>query len=406
MQRLRERWQMFSSAPHRLFFFVGAIQALLTVLWWLSELSGRFTAFGFSGNWVIPAVDAHVFLMIYGFFAFFIFGFLMTTYPRWMQGDEVDKRLYIPAFLLLSGGILLFYIGLASSFLLLTLALIIFLTGWTVGLYALLQVYLRARHPDKRHATITTVMLILGWLMIAGFISGQFELVRLAKTGGVWLFLLPLFFAVSHRMIPFFTANVLPNYDIIRPYRALSLVLLFAIVHAIMEMCNLAAWLWLVDLPMAITGFYLLVKWQSIRSLAHPLLAMLHISFAWFGIAMLLYTLQSVYLCLSGEYILLRAPVHALVIGYFSSMLLAMITRVTLGHSGRPLVIDMTSWALFLCFQCVTIIRVVADFPGLSFLLAGRLYLLAGLLWLLCFGVWSYKYVPIYLKPRTNGRAG
>jgi uncharacterized protein involved in response to NO len=406
MQSLNKHWQIFSSAPHRLFFFTGTVQALLTILWWFSDLSGRFTDFDLPINWVIPATDAHAFLMIYGFFAFFVFGFLMTTYPRWMQGEEVDKRLYVPAFYLLSGGMLLFYIGLISNTFILTLALVIFLIGWTVGLYALLQVYLRAKHPDKRHATITTVMLIIAWVMIAGFISGHFEMVRLAKIGGIWLFLLPLFFAVSHRMIPFFSANVLPNYDIIRPYRALSLVLLLAIIHAIMEMFSLYAWLWLVDFPMAIVGFYLTIKWQSFRSLAHPLLAMLHISFVWFGIAMLLYTLQSLYLCLTGEFILFKAPLHALVIGYFSSMLLAMITRVTLGHSGRPMVVDMVSWALFLAFQYVTILRIAADIPGISFIFSGWLYLSAGLLWLLCFGVWIYKYTPIYLKPRADGRSG
>ncbi|MCX4186717.1 NnrS family protein [Methylophaga sp. OBS4] len=406
MLNLNKRWQTFSAAPHRLFFFAGAVQALLTIIWWFSDLGGRFTGLYAPISWTISPLDAHAFLMIYAFFSFFIFGFLMTTYPRWMNGEEVNKRQYSLAFILLSAGTVLFYIGLVSHVVVLKLALLVFLAGWAAGLYALLRVYLRAKHPDKRHATITTVMLILAWLMIAGFTSGQFELVQLAKTGGIWLFLLPLFFAISHRMIPFFSANVIIGYDISRPYWALSWVLILATAHAVMEILNLPAWLWLVDLPMAVIGFYLTTKWQILKSLSTPLLAMVHIGFAWFGIAMLLYAMQSLYLSLTGDYILLKAPLHALVIGYFSSMLLAMATRVTLGHSGRVLAADLISWAVFLVFQLVALLRVIADFPGIGFTLSSRIYIIAAVIWLLCFVVWVYKFLPIYIRPRSDGRPG
>lgn len=406
MQSLINRWHIFSAAPHRLFFFAGALQAVLTILWWLTDLAGRYGGWYAPINWTLSPVDAHAFLMIYGFFAFFIFGFLMTTYPRWMQGEEVSKPLYQLTFILMSSGILLFYIGLISYLAVLRLALLVFLAGWGVGLYALLRVYLRTRHPDKRHATITTVLLILGWLLIAGFSSGQSDLVQLAKIGGIWLFLLPLFFAVSHRMIPFFSANVISGYDMYRPYRALSWVMGLTLLHAGLELWQYYEWLWLADLPMAAIGVFLSYKWQLRKSLATPLLAMVHISFAWFGIAMLLYSVQSLTLLIGDSYILLRAPLHALVIGYFSAMLLAMATRVTLGHSGRNLAADSSSWLLFLIFQLVAIIRIVADVPGMNFQLSSQLYTLAAAVWLLCFGFWLKKYLPIYLQARQDGRPG
>jgi uncharacterized protein involved in response to NO len=75
---------------------------------------------------------------------------------------------------------------------------------------------------------------------------------------------------------------------------------------------------------------------------------MLHIGFAWFGLAMALYTLQSLTLCFTGQWLLAKAPLHALSIGYFSAVLMAMSTRVTLGHSGRLLKADSLTWGVFL----------------------------------------------------------
>lgn len=402
----KQRWQTFSAAPHRMFFFAGAVQSVLTIIWWLADLLGRYGGVYEPIKWTLSALDAHAFLMIYGFFSFFIFGFLMTTYPRWMQGEEVSHGHYSLAFGFLVTGIALFFIGLVTHIFLVKLALLIFLFGWSIGLYALLRVYLRAKHPDKRHATITSVMLVMAWLMIAAFISGEAWLVLLAKTGGVWLFLLPIFFAVSHRMIPFFSANAIVGYDVVRPYWALAWVLPLALVHFVMEVLNLAAWNWLADLPMALIGLYLTVKWKLEKSLSTPLLAMLHIGFAWFGIAMLLYALQSLYLLVAGNSILLKAPLHALVIGYFGSMLMAMATRVTLGHSGRPLAADRLTWVIFLIFQAVAVLRIAADVPIFDFSVRSVLYLAAGLLWVCCFGAWIVKFSSTYLRPRLDGKPG
>lgn len=399
-------WTSFTAAPHRPFFFSGAVQAILTLCWWMTDLLGRYLGIYAVPIWPVTATDLHAFLMIYGFFPFFIFGFLMTTYPRWMQGEEVSRRFYLSSYLMMSSAMLLLYLSLFMTSQLYLPALLLFVLGWTVGLTALLGVYFKAKHPDKKHATITSVMLFSAWLLILAFISGDFLLVKLAKAGGIWLFLLPLFFAVSHRMIPFFSANVIIGYSIIRPYWALMLVLVLAGLHLVLEMLDGYAWLWLADVPMAAIGFYLSYQWRLFKSLHVPLLAMLHISFAWFAVAMSLYSLQSFYYLISGDFILNKAPLHALVIGYFSSMLIAMATRVSLGHSGRPLAADKVSWGVFLSFQLVAVSRVCAEIPGLASEWIVTLYLSAGLLWLGCFSVWAWKFLPIYLKPRTDGKAG
>ncbi len=399
-------WNMFSSAPHRMFFFGGVVQSILIMTWWLADLGGRYGGFYAPIAWTVSPTDAHAFLMIYSFFPFFIFGFLMTTYPRWMNGEEVERREYVSAFLLLAAGTLLFYTGLIVSFVLLKIALVLFLVGWGMGLYALLRVYVRAKHPDKRHAAITSVVLLIGWLLVAGFASDEKHLVAIAKVGGIWLLLLPVFFSVSHRMIPFFSANVIPDYKVVRPGWVLALIPGFALLHGILELTGQQHWTWLVDLPMAASALYLTYVWQLRKSLAVPLLGMAHISFAWLGIALTLYTVQSLTLLMTGQLILAKAPLHVLAIGYFTSMLLSMVTRVTLGHSGRALVVDRLTWGIFLAFQSIVVLRIISELPGVGFTLRGHLYMCAGVVWLACFGLWTYKFAPIYLKPRPDGGRG
>ena len=120
---------------------------------------------------------------------------------------------------------------------------------------------------------------------------------------------------------------------------------------------------------------------------------------------MLLYSAQSLAL-LAGYVILAKAPLHALAIGYFSSMVLGMISRVTLGHSGRPLVADGLTWGIYLAFQAVVVLRIVADMPGMEFVARSHLYLCAAVLWLACFGIWAYRNLPLYIQPRADGNPG
>ena len=402
MINIVKTWQAFTSAPHRVFFFCGGVQSLLTLVWWMTDLAGRFGGLYTPISWTIAPTDAHAFLMIYSFFPFFIFGFLMTTFPRWMNGEEVARKAYLPAFLLLATGSVLFYIGLIFSLIILKMAYVLFMGGWGFGLYGLLRVYFRAKHPDKRHAAISGVVLGLGWLLLAGFVSNEVHFIAIAKVGGIWLILLPVFFAVSHRMVPFFSANAISNYVIVRPNWVLALIPSFALVHGIFELTGLQAWTWLVDLPMAVSAIYLTRVWRLRDSLKVPILGMLHIGFAWLGIALTLYTLQSLTLLFTGHLILAKAPLHALVIGYFTSVLIAMATRVTLGHSGRMMKADRLTWGIFLAFQTVAMLRIVSELPGLDLVVRSHLYLCAAAVWLLCFGVWVRKYAPIYWQDVMN----
>ncbi len=403
------RWRVFTSAPHRMFFFGGILQSCLAMLWWLADLGGRYANLYAPLDWSLPPMDIHAFLMLFAIFPFFIFGFLMTTYPRWMNGREVPRTSTVRAFLLMLAGMACFYAALLGNPFGLMLSAVLFLSGWAVGLAALLRVYLESIHPDKRHARITSVVLSLGWLLALCWYLGELihleVLVSLARVLGVWLLLFPVFFAVSHRMIPFFSGVVIRDYEVVRPMSALAIAPLCGCVHGVLELSGLPQWTWVADLPLAGLGFYLTWAWRFRASFIAPILAMLHVGFAWLGVAALLYGVQSL-AALSGVAVLGRAPLHALTAGYFSGMVLAMVTRVTLGHSGRNLVVDRLTWTLFLVFQGVALLRMGADWPGLPWGARAWVLLVAGMLWLAVFGVWAWRFAPMYWRPRSDGRPG
>lgn len=400
-------WKTLSSAPHRLYFLAGAIQAVLSVAWWLYELIGRYTAIVPVADWSVPSAWGHAFLMMYGFFPFLIFGFLMTAAPNWVNGKKVERAHYVPSFLFMAAGIAGFYPALLIGRSALAACVFLYLAGWLASSLALMHVVLSSDARDKIHAHIVVGNVFVGWFggiaYLLWLLNGNAIWLHASLTMGVWLFLLPTFLSVSHRMIPFFSSMVLSNYRPRRPYAHLFALLAGMIVHAAIEMAGEARLLWIADLPMAIAAFHLSLLWEMRRSFEVRLLAMLHIAFSWLGLALALYAVQSFILFMAHRPILGMAPLHALAIGYFSSMAIAMVTRVTLGHSGRDLKADRTTWLLFLAFQFSPLFRIMGDFP---FRQASDCYLAAAAIWLICLSTWNRKHIAMYWRPRLDGKPG
>lgn len=168
-------------------------------------------------------------------------------------------------------------------------------------------------------------------------------------------------------------------------------------------MAGQGAYTWIVDLPAALVALWLSWQWRLLPALRVPLLGMLHLGFAWFGIGLALYAVQGLAAGF-GVTVLGLAPLHALGVGFFASVLLAMVSRVTLGHSGRPLVADRLTWGLFLGLEAVVLTRLLADLVPWSW--SGGVMLVAVLGWLGVFGAWSWRYLPIYWRARADGRPG
>ena len=217
-----KQWHIFSAAPHRVMFFGGALQALAVMLWLMTELLTRHGVLWHPISWAIAPNAAHAWLMIYGLFPFFMFGFLMTTFPRWMKGSEITLHRYVPAFVLLMLGAVSFYIGLLISHTLLIIAIFSTLSGWILALYALLRVLLDTSHQNKRHPQLIFIALSLGWCGLVAYLiwllGDNAAWLHFSIQGGLWLFLLPVFASVAHRMIPFFTASALTHNYIPSPH--------------------------------------------------------------------------------------------------------------------------------------------------------------------------------------------
>ena len=179
-----------------------------------------------------------------------------------------------------------------------------------------------------------------------------------------------------------------------------------AMVHLGLELVHAYAWLWLADAPLlALTG-YAVWRWWPRRVAGAPrmpgLLAVLFIGTAWLPVTFALYLAQSLTYALGGGFILGRAPMHALFIGFFGSLLVAMVTRVTQGHSGRPLRMYGIAWFAFVAVQGVATVRILADVlpdPGLW-------QALAAIGWLVALSPWVARIGHIYLTPRRDGRPG
>ena len=397
--RQQNSYRNFVSMPHQVMFGLGAVQAVMVMIWWLIDIAGRYGNFYTPISWTIPSNWAHLYLMIFTLFPPYMFGFLMTTYPKWMSGKPVASKHYLLAALFLTVGILLTYLGLVISKSLLIISIVIFLLGWAIALYALLRVYIEAQKPDVLHARITTGVLMIGFSLLLVYLLGvsinSNYLIEIARNAGVWWFLFPVFIAVSHRLIPFFSSVVIPNHTAFRPSWALWALVFGGMGHGALEIAQFSKMTWLLDIPMSGIALWLSCKWLTRKVFEIRILSMLHISFIWVGIALFLFGIQSLNLLINNTLIIGKAPLHALLVAYFSSMLIAMATRVTLGHSGRPLVADQSAWLIYLMIQAAAVIRVVADFIALP-AWTGHLYLCSALLWLLAFGFWLIKFGPIF----------
>jgi len=404
------RWRIFTSAPHRVMFFGGALNIVAAMLWWLADLAARYCMPTHTINWPVAPSAAHAYLLIYGMFPFFMFGFLLTTFPRWMAGKEISARRYVPAFVLLMLGAVFFYIGLASNKMLLAVSVTLTLCGWAIAWYALLHVLLNTSHRDKRHPTVALIILAAGWCGVASYLvwllNGQAAWLNFSLQAGIWLFLLPEFATVGHRMIPFFSSSALPKCRVTNANWPWWVILASSASHGLLQLAGASSWLWLCDAPLATGALYLSYAWNLRRSFAVPILAVLHIGFAWLGIAALLFTLQSFALLLShGEYFMLGlAPLHALTIGFFSTLLLGMSTRVSLAHSGLPLSFRRPMWLLFASLQIAALLRILADILPVQW--SHCLHLAAAAAWLACFLPWVIIYLPTYVRPHAHGRSG
>ncbi|HRN60839.1 MAG TPA: NnrS family protein [Luteimonas sp.] len=396
---------LLAAAPHRLMFFIGAGNLLLAMAWWAAWLAAQ----RWPGLLQVPQAATypgwlHAFVMQFQVLPSFFFGFLLTVFPRWMGLPDIPRWRYVPVGVGMFGGQVAMLLGALGLEVALVVGLFMTLAGWISGVWILARLVL-AERGRTWHARSCLAAMLLGlagvlcfglflatgspWWVLGGIKLGTFGL------------LLPVFLTVAHRMFPFFAGNVVPGYVVWRPMWVLAAVWVLAMAHLVLELLHAYGWLWLVDLPMLALSLYVLWRWWP-RGRAPGLLAVLFIGLLWWPVTFALFSLQSLLYMGSGEFLLGRAPAHALFIGLFGSLVVAMVSRVTQGHSGRPLKMYGLAWFAFVGIQFVAAMRIAAEvMPDVLLWQA-----LSALGWLLVLSPWGMRIGGIYLSPRVDGKPG
>lgn len=405
------RWLL--AAPHRLFFGLGMVDLALVSLWWLMQLSAR--AAGAPLPLAVPPSWLHGWSMSNGFLPLFMFGFLFTAGPKWLNVVGPPARLLVVPGVLAAAGVPLALVGAQFGGEFVAAAALLVAAGWAVLLLRFLRLYRASRIDDRVHARLVLLFFAIGWLAHFEFAFGMARLsanwIHGAEMLSVWLFIAPVYVTVAHRLIPFFTAGVVPLLDAWRPLWLLAAVNAIVIAHGLLPLGSVLApgpsfaMLRLaVDVAGAALIFLVAWRWGVTQSLRNRLLAMLHLGFLWLGIALALYAWnQAALLAGLPEAGLGLAPLHALTMGFFGSVAFAMVTRVTAGHSGRQLVADRITWTLFWLLQAAVLARLLVDAVPAH---GQRLALLAIVLWCAALLPWILRNLRIYLRARADGRPG
>lgn len=399
-----------TAAPHRMMFFAGMLAAASSGLWWAVTLLGRaLPALPVLQVQVAP-VWVHGWLMTWGLFGPFVFGFLFTVFPRWQSGPETPKPVYVAVFTATVGALALGFTGLFGDARLFFAAVVLLALAWLAAWAALLWIMLRAEGLVP-HAIVAAIgvgcaaMAQLGYAI--GIYTGDTALLHLMLRTGLWGGLLPLVYAVCHRMLPFFAQGVLMGYRVYRPVWRLVAVTALCYLHLGVAMVGRYEWLWLADAPLVWITLAGGLRWEPLRSRGTPLLWTLFVAYLWLPFGLALQLAADVAFAARGDWLLGRAPLHALGMGFLASLVVAMATRVTLGHSGRKLVMDRFTVACFLAVQVAAVLRVASELalpwvPALFVPLAA----FAVLAWVAGLLPWAVRYGRMYLEPRIDGRPG
>jgi uncharacterized protein involved in response to NO len=368
----------------RPFFLAGATWAALGVLLWLPQYFGEITL-----PTAFAPLDWHIHEMLYGYVAAVVAGFLLTAIPNWTGRLPVSG---------MSLG-LLALLWLAGRIAVLTSAKIGVATAAAIDISFLLTlaaVALREIISGKNWRNLR-VLIVLG-VLIAGNVVFHVEVMRSgASDYGVRIGLaaaVTLITLIGGRIVPSFTRNWLVRENPGRlpaPFARFDALCLGGAALA------LIAWIALPD--HAVTGALLLAaaalhavrlgRWAGDRTGADRLVLVLHVAY---GFVPLGFLLLGASILLPGE-VPRSAGLHAWTAGAIGLMTLAVMTRATLGHTGRPLAASLATQLIYFCALIAVTARIAAAFGG-----AFELLHVAAFAWVAAFGGFVVVYGPLLLR--------
>ena len=411
------RVQRLLLAPHRLGFALAVLLLCVAALWWATVLLDRATGALALPLAVSPSLG-HAAVMTWGFLPLFFAGFLFTAGPKWLGVAAPNARSLVVPLVLQAAGWLVWLAGIHLYEHLAVAGAVLALLGlaWVVArFWALVRA---STLSDRVHARLVAWAGTLGVaslaLMAGALAAGAIDLARVAALTALWGFVVTTFVAVAHRMIPFFTSSAVPMVHAWRPFWVLWVLLAAVALEGVAVWWQWLEWpggaadtvvrlaLGTLEIAAGAVVIWLGVVWGLVQSLKVRLLAMLHLGFVWLGLAFLLAGATQWLSVWQGAPVLGLGALHALTMGCLGSLMLAMVTRVSCGHSGRTLVADDLVWALFWSLQLATLLRIA----GAAQAAPPAVMWLAALLWATVMTVWGLRMAGWYGRPRSDGRPG
>ena len=389
---MKQHFSKLSEKPHKLFFFGGIANAIISMLMLLLHYQGVLYS-------QIALSTFHAYTLIFAVFSQFFAGFLFTMFPRFLATPEASRKTYLQPFLLLNIAAVLFtaaaffftpLIGLASLGMFVAY-LMIYLQLW--------QLYRKSSVTERSDCRWILIALTAGLIshllfLVCFYQPSQTLFSRVAIYSGFFLYLFMMVATLSQKMIPFFTEGKVAGYRANRsPYFLHSLAgLLLIKVTFITASLNSYGF---IDGLLFVVTLRELIRWQLPLCKVEAILWVLYLSLIWIPIGFLLFFIEGLSQLIQGPGSIMfeKAPLHAIAIGYFTTILIGFGTRIILGHSGQKPAADRFAILLFCLVQIVVVVRIAA---GLTLNSENPLFvemiILSTLLWLALFLLWSKRY--------------
>ncbi len=379
------------SAGFRPFFLLSGLWAAFAVPLWLLLLAAGM---------VLPVAMApplwHAHEMIFGFGLATVAGFLFTAVPNWtgrmpLQGAPLGALVllwFLGRAAMLLGG------GLAAP-----IPAILDLAFPLALLAAIGREILAGRNWRNLPVLVAIGMLLLADLLMQIGAAGRIALALAGARLGIAT-LVALVTLIGGRIIPSFTRNWLQRRDpqgrLPAPFGRLDRAALATSAAA------LALWVVLPDSAAAAVLLFAagaahalrLARWRGIATLAEPLLAVLHLGYAWIAFGLALLGANHFLALLSAS-----AALHALTVGAIGTMTLAVMARASLGHTGQALTSSSLLTTVFVLVSVAAILRLLAAIvPGNYELLLD----LSGAAWAGAFSLFVVRFAPLLARSRRR----
>lgn len=379
------------SYAFRPFFLLNGVFAILIMTLWIMTLHGKG----------LPAATPlwHAHEMLIGFALAAVAGFSLTAVANWTRRPAVHgAALGWLVFSWLVGRLAMLMVGSLPAGL---VAILDMLFPLTLCLLLGREVIAGG---SKRNYQLVAILAALA-IFNALYHLGTSQLLVNADRTAIYLIIhsiLLLVIIIAGRIVPNFTANWLRQQGHARPpvnsmavnKLALSLTVLtgvaasFIPAHPVTGILAIAA---------ALVHGLRLSRWQGMATRSNPLLFVLHAAYAWVPIGYALLGFG-----VFGWIFTATSALHALTMGAIGGIILAVTTRVGLGHTGRPLIATRATVAAYWIFMLAVVVRVlgpvIAPVSGKAYL---RVLDLAATGWILAFVIFLWVYWPILTRPRS-----